>query len=170
MFCPNCGRAEQTPDTYCRSCGQFLADSSDSLSLLNRALGVNTPETQIGVTLTINLVTAIVGALLLFFLNGYFDALYTRTGEPAPPIIYLVYLFLGLVAAWQLLSFVINLRLKNRFGGGRGGNVSASPGAGENTLAPGAAQKSLPQADFDNITPASVTEGPTRILDESPRK
>ena len=24
MFCPNCGKAEQTENTYCRSCGKFL--------------------------------------------------------------------------------------------------------------------------------------------------
>ena len=170
MFCPNCGKAEQTPDTYCRSCGEFLADASDRFFLINRILGVDTPEKQISVNLTINLATSIVSSLLLVFLNGYFDAHYSRTHEPTPPIIYFVYLFLGLVAAWQFLSLIINLRLKSKFRGREGGKVSASSGLNENTLSSGMAQKPLPQASFENIVPTSVTEDPTKSLDELHRK
>ena len=170
MFCPNCGKAEQTLDTYCRSCGEFLADLSDRFSLINRILGVNTPEKQISVNLIINLVTSVVSSLLLVFLNGYFDAHYTRIHEPTPPIIYFVYLFLGLVAAWQFLSFVINLRLKSKFGSRKVGKVSASSSMNENTLSSGTAQKSLPQASFENIAPTSVTEDTTKILDKLTRK
>ncbi|MFZ1699252.1 MAG: hypothetical protein WBO10_13790 [Pyrinomonadaceae bacterium] len=28
MFCPKCGSAEQTPDSYCRQCGEWLPDLS----------------------------------------------------------------------------------------------------------------------------------------------
>ena len=117
MFCPNCGKADQTVDTYCRGCGEFLADLSNPFSLFSRLLGINTPAKQITVNLIINLVTAGVSILLVAFLNGYFDGRAARTSEAAPPIVYLVYVFLGLVAAWQFLSFVLNLKLKARFQG-----------------------------------------------------
>ncbi|MDQ3061260.1 MAG: hypothetical protein M3R14_00130 [Acidobacteriota bacterium] len=44
MYCPNCGTAEQSENTYCRSCGELLPD----LSKKNKfAFGGNTPEQQI---------------------------------------------------------------------------------------------------------------------------
>lgn len=112
MFCPSCGKGEQTTDSYCRSCGEFLVDPASKYSLINRILGISRPEKQFNVTLTIDLVTSIVSGLLMVFLMGYLDGRYHRTGIPAPPIVYLVYLFLGLVSAWQLLSFIIGLKLK----------------------------------------------------------
>jgi hypothetical protein len=112
MFCPNCGRSEQKLDTYCRDCGEFLADSSNPLSILSRLVGANTTSKQITLSLVINAVTAAISAFLIVFLIGYFDGREARTLEPAPSIVYLVYVFLGLVAAWQLFSFAINLNLK----------------------------------------------------------
>jgi hypothetical protein len=170
MFCPNCGKGEQTPDTYCRNCGEFLADFSNKLSLINKVFGVNTPEKQVNVNLTINLITAIVSSLLLVFLNGYFDAHFTRTHEPTPPIIYFVYLFLGLVAVWQFLSFIINLNLKSKLSGTKSGEISADLSANENAISSAEAKESLPPADIENIVPASVTENTTKILDKLPRK
>jgi hypothetical protein len=170
MFCPNCGKSEQLPDSYCRSCGEFLTDFSGKAYLINKILGGSTPDAQVNVNLTINVVTTITSILLLGFLNGYYDSLYARTGQTAPPVIYLVYIFLGLVSAWQLLSFLINLRLKRKLGGRKKGEVSVDSSANDNALSPQPNKKSLPQADFDDIVPASVTEDATRILDKSPRK
>src|SRR5687767_3729267 len=107
MFCPKCGKGEQVADTYCRSCGEYLVDPASNMSLMNRILGVSNPEKQVKFTLTIDLVTAIVSGFLLFFLMGYFDGMAAKTGLPTPPIVYLVYVFLGLVCAWQLLSFTV---------------------------------------------------------------
>ena len=73
MFCPKCGKGEQPPDSYCRSCGDFLDDAANSTSLMTRILGISNPEKQVKFTLTIDLVTAIVSGFLLFFLMGYFD-------------------------------------------------------------------------------------------------
>jgi uncharacterized membrane protein YvbJ len=99
MYCPNCGKGEQTAGTYCRNCGEFLHDFSGNSYLISKLLGGSKPETQVNVNLVINLVTSIIRGALLVFLNGYFDGQQTRTGEPAPPITYLIYAFLGLVAA-----------------------------------------------------------------------
>jgi hypothetical protein len=169
MFCPNCGKSEQAPDSYCRNCGEFLTDFSGKSYLINKILGGNTPDTQINVNLIINVLTTLASSLLLGFLNGYYDALYERTGEAAPPVIYLVYIFLGLVATWQFLSFLINMRLKRKLSGRKkGGTVDAS--VDKNGVLSESTQNSLPEANFDNIVPASVVEDTTKMLDKSPRK
>jgi len=170
MFCPNCGKSDQSPESYCRSCGEFLTDFSGKSYLINKLLGGSNPETQVNVNLIINAVTAFVSSLLLGFLNGYFDAQYDRTGQSAPPIIYLVYIFLALVFVWQFVSFIINTRLKKKLGGRKKGAVLVEQSADENALSSRSTQKSLPRADFENVVPASFVEDTTRILDEAPRK
>ncbi|MEK6280228.1 MAG: hypothetical protein AABN95_07710 [Acidobacteriota bacterium] len=164
MFCPNCGKGEQTPESYCRSCGAFLADFSGKSYLLNKLLGGQTPETQVTVNLIINLVTALISIFLLGFLNGYFDAEYARTQKSAPPIIYLVYIFLGLVAVWQVFSFFIGMRLRRKVMGRRIADASVDAGG-----VAGTRQKSLPEAKLEDV-PSSITEEATRMLDRVPRK
>ena len=170
MFCPNCGKGEQTPDSYCRNCGQFLNDLSGKSYLINKLLGGSNPETQVSVNLTINVVTTMTSVLLLGFLNGYYDSLYARTGQGAPPVIYFVYVFLGLVAAWQTLGFLVNLRLKRKLGKRKQELSQIASSADESAVPSGQTQKSLPQADFDNIVPPSVTENSTRTLNKAARK
>ena len=66
MFCPKCGKSEQTPNTYCRTCGDFLPDFSKKQG---QAVGGNTPEEQIRTTLFFNLITAVIAitmAILLY--------------------------------------------------------------------------------------------------------
>ena len=165
MFCSSCGKGEQTPESYCRSCGEFLADVSGKSYLLNKLLGGSKPETQVTVNLLINLVTAVVSISLLGFLNGYYAALRMRTQESPPTIIYLVYAFLGLVAIWQIFSFLIGLRLRAKFKGRtRDEAVMDSILKGSETR-----QHSLPEPSFES--PATrATEDKTRLLDRVPRK
>lgn len=169
MFCSNCGKGEQTPDSYCRSCGEFLVDPASKYSLINRVLGISRPEKQFNVTLTIDLVTSIVSGLLMVFLMGYFDGRYHRTGVPAPPIVYLVYLFLGLVSAWQLLSFIIGLKLKTKLSGAKRSGVPSGQTITTETPLKASAQPALSPADHQNIVSDSVTEDTTRNLDRIPR-
>jgi uncharacterized membrane protein YuzA (DUF378 family) len=170
MFCPNCGKGEQQPDSYCRNCGRFLNDLSGKSYLINKLLGGSTPDTQVNVNLTINVVTTLVSMLLLGFLNGYYDSLYEKTGQSAPPVIYLVYIFLGLVAAWQTLGFLVNARIKKKLSARNKEQPTAAPNAEEGALPSRSTQKSLPQADFDSAVPTSVTEDTTRNLDKAARK
>jgi hypothetical protein len=158
MFCPKCGKGEQAADSYCRSCGDFLVDPSNNASLVNRILGISNPERQVKFTLTIDLVTAIVSGLLLFFLMGYFDGAYKKTGIPAPPIVYLVYVFLGLVSAWQLLSFTVGTTFRRKLSAGKKSSVLTEQ-----------ARESLPPADDKNVVANSITEQTTRNLDKVPR-
>jgi hypothetical protein len=170
MFCPNCGKSEQAPDSYCRSCGQFLTDFSSKSYLINKILGGNKPETQVNINLTINIVTTLASCLLLGFLNGYYDSLYEKTGQKAPTIIYLVYIFLGLIAAWQTLGFIVNSRLKKKLSARKKAELSVDSEAGEKPVTSGPSQKSLPEADFANVVPPSVVEDTTKMLDKSPRR
>lgn len=160
MFCPKCGKGEQTPDSYCRNCGDFLVDPANNASLINRMLGISNPEKQIKFALTINLVTAIVSGLLLFFLMGYFDATYKVTGRPAPGIVYLVYIFLGLVSVWQLLSFTVGTTYRKKLSDRKQTALPNAPGS----------RSSLPPADETNIVKTSVTEQTTRNLENIPRR
>jgi hypothetical protein len=169
MFCSNCGKGEQTPDSYCRSCGEFLLDPASKYSLINRILAISRPEKQFNVTLTIDLVTSIVSGLLLVFLMGYFDGRYQRTGIPAPPIVYLVYLFLGLVSAWQLLSFVIGLKFKSQLSGAKRSGLPTDQRLNTDSSQTRSAETALPAADHQNIVPTTVTEDTTKNLDRIPR-
>ena len=170
MFCPNCGKSEQSADSYCRNCGQFLTDMSGKSYLINKILGGSTPDTQVKVNLTINIATTLISILLLGFLNGYYDSLYERTGQSPPPVIYLVYIFLGLVSAWQFLSFLINLRLQRKLSGRGQAIAPAEQSVDQEAVSHGATQKSLPEANFEGIAPASVVEDTTKILNKVPRK
>lgn len=156
------------PDAYCRSCGEFLPDYAGSSYLIKRLLGGVKPETQVNVGLAISLVTAATSLLLLIVLNGYFDAQQTRTGDPTPPVTYFAYAFLASVAAWQLLSFAIGLRLKSKLGGRHSGEGHVEP-SGERGGLPEESGQALPPADFENRVPPSVTEEKTRPLERAPR-
>ena len=158
MFCPKCGKGDQTADSYCRSCGEFLIGPAQHSLLMNRILGITNPEKQVKFTLTIDLVTAIVSGFLLFFLMGYFDAVHDRTGATTPPIVYLVYIFLGLVSAWQLLSFTVGTTYRKKLN------------AAKKTLEQTDARPSLPEADQRNVAANSITEQTTRNLDKLPRR
>jgi hypothetical protein len=175
MFCPNCGKGEQTPDSYCRSCGEFLTDFSARSYLIHRLLGGSSPKSQLTLGIAINVLTGLAAALLLGFLNGHYDALHTRTGESPPHVIYYVYAFLGLVFVWQLLGLAINNRLKRKLGGeekkGKKGLPAAEPdGAGKFVASP-PTQRTLEPGHTDPAAgPESVTQHTTKLLDKLPRR
>ena len=170
MFCPNCGKGDQTPDSYCRGCGEFLTDYSAKSYLINRLLGGANPKAQIRFNLGINIVTGLASAFLLGFLNGHYDALYARTGEAPPSVINYVYVFLGLVFVWQLLGLLINARLLKRLYGKKKVLPAAAPSAEVKAVASPPAQKSLEPGLLDPIAPDSVTQQTTKRLDKIPRK
>ena len=170
MFCPNCGKAEQAPDSYCRSCGEFLTDYSVKSYIFNKLLGGGAPRKQVRLNLVMNAVTFMVSVFLLGFLNGHYDAQFDRTGERPPGVIYLVYVFLGLVILWQLLGIVINLKLMKKLDAGRKGAPSHEPSAVGGDLPSRPTQRSLPQGGFGDSAVNAATEHTTRSLDEVPRR
>ena len=138
----------------------FILDPTNNSSLMNRVFGISDPQKQVKFTLTIDLITAVVSALLLFFLMGYFDATRHKTGLETPTIVYFVYVFLGLVAVWQLLSFTVGTALQRK--------LNASKVSPKQMKEP--AQQSLPEADESNIVGTSVTEQTTRNLERIPKQ
>jgi hypothetical protein len=170
MFCPNCGKGEQAPDSYCRSCGEFLTDYSAKSYIINRLLGGSGPRSQAKINLVINMATVLASALLLGFLKGHYDALNDRTGEQPPRVIYFVYAFLLLNTAWQVLGFVINSRLLKKMAAAKKGVAPADPDAGEDAPPARSTQRSLPDARPPADDPESVTQHTTKRLDKVPRK
>ena len=162
MFCPNCGNADQEPDTYCRQCGEYLIDPVGNSYLLNKVFGGATPLTQINVNLVISFLTIFACFFLIGFLKGHYDALFTRSGELPPAVIYWVYAFLGLISVWQLFSFVVGMRLKKKLGR-KAENVTAEQNALDRHTGADETQELLPAADFSRDVP-SITEEPTKIL------
>lgn len=147
-----------------------MTDFSGKSYLLSKILGGHTPDAQVNINLIINIVTTLASSLLLGFLNGYYDSLYEKTGQTAPPVIYLVYIFLALVMAWQVLSFLINTRLKRKLSGRKKRDAAPEAETIDGSVASASTQKSLPQADFENIARSSVVEDTTKMLDKVPRK
>ena len=170
MFCPRCGKGEQAPDSYCRSCGQFLADYSAKNYLINKMLGGSSPRTQVKVSLAINLLTLIVSGLLLGFLKGHYDAQFEKTGETTPRIIYLVYIFLGLVSVWQLLGLIVNNRLERKLDGRKREKVPPGSKSVEDALPSPTTLRSLKPADTADEVPARIEQGTTKILNKAPRE
>ena len=157
MFCPKCGKGEQQADSYCRNCGEFMLDSSSRSSLVVRILGISNPEKQLNLTLTVDLITAIFSGFLLFSLMGYFDAVEDRTGVPTTPLVYVLYVFLALVAVWQLFSFTVGTGFKRKLNASKRAHLQST------------GQQALPPADDENVVPLTITEDTTRKLDNVPR-
>ncbi len=152
MFCPNCGKSGQTPETYCRQCGTFLPDLSKP------AKKEQTPEEHIKVNTVLSLMTVITCftlAVLLYALLGF---------RPETPVI--VYATAGLLiamGAWHVQSFIRIRKLKKQWAF-RNRNTSEDEARAIDTTA---AAPMLEPANFQNNVPISVTEQTTRNLSES---
>lgn len=170
MFCPKCGKGEQAADSFCRSCGEFLTDYSVKSFLMKMLLGGRGLRSQVRINLVSNFVMVFISALLLGFLNGHFDALHARTGESPPGVINLVYVFLLLVMAWQLLGVVANAMFLRKMAGAKKGALRGDPDAGDEALASSPAQRSLQPGGPPAGGPESVTQHTTKLLDKLPRK
>lgn len=173
MFCPNCGKGEQAPESYCRSCGEYLTDYSAKSYLINKLLGGAGPRSQVKINIAINMLTGLASSLLLGFLNGHYDALRERTGEGPPQVIYYVYVFLALVLVWQVFGLIVNSRLKKKMDGEKKQKpqpLAAARGAERDGVAPPPERKSLQTGQMDPIPPESVTQQTTKRLDKIPRK
>jgi uncharacterized membrane protein YuzA (DUF378 family) len=159
MFCARCGKGDQETDSYCRSCGEFLVDSSSRSSLIIRILGINNPDKQLSLTLAIDLLTAVISGFLLFSLMGYFDATEKVTGVPTSRLVYVLYAFLGLVCVWQLFSFTVGTTYKKKLRARRRAHLKSTE-----------VVTSLPPANPADATPIAITEETTRNLERVARR
>ena len=153
MFCPKCGKADQSAETYCRQCGTFLPD------LTKPAKRETPPEENIKVNSVLSMMTVIVSftlAILLYIFLGFRDNTH--------PLIYATAGLLIAMGAWHIQTFIRARRLKRQW------KRRVTPMENESaTLDSAATDKQLEIPDFENIVPTSVTDHTTKHLTEKPR-
>jgi hypothetical protein len=151
MFCPKCGKPEQSPEAFCRGCGMFLPD-------LDKIKKKEVPaEEHIMVNSFFSLATAIVSSTLAIIL-------YSTLGfRPETHwIVYLVAGFLIAITAWQIQTFIRTRMLKKQIEKMRPKRDDGpDPPV---TFERADTAKLLDEANFANAVPTSVTEHTTRHL------
>ena len=151
MFCPNCGANGQTPNAYCKRCGNWLPDFKNRS---RGAFGGETPQQNIFTGLFLSALSA---AVALFSAIALY-ATYLGTNE-AKWSIYLAAAFCLCIAGWQLSSFVVGLKLRSRLKRAHTGEPVDSH------LTEAHASPELPPADLSNFVRAqTVTENTTELL------
>lgn len=160
MFCQNCGKGKQETNTYCRQCGEFLPE----LRKKGGSGHPKTPDDQIKMSITFNLMSAIsgfgVGVLLLIsHLN--------RDNTHFSVFVGMSLLFT--IAAWQTASFFNNVKLRRRFKR-RKENTNPSQDISQNAVETNESKKLLNQPDLENVVPISITEGTTKNLKEKVKR
>lgn len=155
MFCPNCGKADQQKDTYCRSCGEFLPN------LNGKYKKRETPADQFKATLIFNIMSAFAAFSMAILLYVF------HLGNPNTHwSVYLAAALLISIASWQTASYFNNRKLKKRFIREKETETDAEIEAVEMPKT----KRSLNEADFSDDVPASVVEHTTRRLQVENRK
>ena len=153
MFCPNCGKADQNVNSYCRQCGKFLPDFD------NLKKRETSPEEHFKVNIVLNVMSGVVSITLAILLYSFFLG-----KENTPPIIYVTAGFLTAMFAWQVQVFIRNLKLKKQLL-----NKKVVETSEEKVLKNAETKKLLNEPDYDNYVPASVTEYATKSLKQKRR-
>ena len=154
MFCPNCGAADQSPNAYCKRCGQWLADKKSF-----GGHGASKPEQRMTSMIVFNGLSA----LLALFSAIALYATYLNTPE-AKWSIYVAGACCFVITIHQLFSLAFALEMKLRLK--RGQTDAGQPvftEASKNFGALGGG-KTTPFVDA-----GSVTESTTEILEAVPR-
>jgi hypothetical protein len=159
MFCPNCGKADQMPDAYCRQCGTFLPDLA---RVMKREVSA---EEHLKANAILNAMTVFVSftlAFLLYLVLGF--------KPETHPLIYAAGGFLFAIGCWQVQTLIrtqmLKKQWKRRFAPRP--DDATLPEAQQNLRSTSTA-KLLDQANLENAVPASVTEHTTRHLAETAR-
>lgn len=149
MYCPKCGIAEQSPETFCRGCGTFLPD----LDKAKRS--ANTPEVHVlantvlsGMTIVASLTLSILLFLVLAFRPGTHPLIYVTAG------------LLIAMAAWHIQSLWRSLLLRKHFKE----NEKRRQASLEQVRGGREPQNLLDPADLSSAVPSSITERTTRDL------
>lgn len=155
MFCPKCGNAEQTVNTYCRRCGTFLPDFE---KIKKRE---TSPEQHLTANAVLNAMTAAVSLTLAILLYVFFLG-----KDDTPVLIYITAGFLTAMFFWQAQVFWRTLELKKHW---RKRKYEESLET-ENFAAPlfesVKTRELLNEADFSGAVPPSVTDNTTNKLGE----
>ena len=149
MFCPNCGTEGQTANAYCKRCGEWLPD----LKASRVKWGGETPEQHLKIMLYLNgfsAVAALFSAILLYATQF--------SGGMKWPVALTAALCVS-IAAWQISSFLIGMKLRRRLKRGREENVPPL------VLEEARSAPALNAADTSQLVGAlSITENTTELL------
>ncbi len=160
MFCPKCGNPEQSPETYCRQCGNYLPDFEKP------GKKETSPEDHIKANAFLNLLTAITSLTLAILLYTMFLG-----KEDTPVIIFITAGFLTAMTAWQIQTFWRTILLRKHFKKRKAdaANQTAEYVEPQNFESM-PTRELLNDADLSNIVPSSVTENTTRHLSEKVKR
>lgn len=159
MYCPNCGKADQKAETYCRQCGEFLPD----LSGTNNLFRIQTPEEQFDITLVLNFLSALSGLIMAILLIVFHAGM-----ENVHWSVYVSSSILFCISVWQGVSFYNNLMLKRRYNQQK--DFTEVESKSKLNMLENTKRDVLPEADFEDVVPASVTEKTTSDLKEKLRR
>ncbi|MGZ8842870.1 MAG: hypothetical protein ACXW18_04355 [Pyrinomonadaceae bacterium] len=154
MFCPRCGKAEQSPETFCRQCGLFLPDLSKPVKRQSP------PEEHFKANTVLSILTIIASFTLAILLYSFFG--FRSTTHP------LIYVTAGLLlgmGGWHIQTLIRTRLLKEQWK--RRAPLTESQAARHETppaFKSASTAKLLTPADFADAVPASVTENTTRHL------
>jgi hypothetical protein len=154
MFCPDCGAADQSPNAYCKRCGEWLADKK---SFGGR--GASKPEERITTMIVFNGLTV----LLALFSAIALYATYLNTPE-AKWSVYAAGACCLVIAIHQMISLAFALELKLRL---KRGQTDARRAIVSEADASVAALGSGKTTEF--VESKSVTENTTELLEVVPR-
>jgi hypothetical protein len=154
MFCPRCGTADQSPNAYCKRCGEWLADKK---SFSGR--GASKPEERMTAMIIFNGLSA----LLALFSAIALYVTYLGTPE-AKWSVYVAGACCIVIAIHQMLSFAFALELKLRL---KRGHTNTRPAIASEAGGSLAALGSGETTQF--VDKRSVTEDTTELLEAVPR-
>ena len=158
MFCQKCGAADQSVDSYCKRCGEWLPDP-EQIGRRRGSIRSRTPEQR-------NRKMRFMEALgALFSLSAFLIIMGVLAGKLNKPMLVLAADFCIVTLIFQIVSFLIGRTLQNRLKRARTEEheAAALPKVEENA-------PQLNPADYSSfVPPASVTENTTELLETMPR-
>lgn len=155
MFCQNCGNPGQTPETYCRSCGEFQADNANQGK---RRVTVN------GYFLASGFVSGLTILWCFLLAAGH---LLRLIREGPDWLVNATLTWLIVVGFWNILTLYYAITLKRRFDQYRTENT---PTAKPKNVAGVAASELLHPARYDDRIPSSLVEDTTKDLGDKVRR
>ncbi len=160
MFCPKCGKSDQSPETYCRQCGNYLHDYDKPVKKKVQ------PEEHLKANLFLNLLTAITSLTLAILLYSIFLG-----KQDTPVIIYVTAGFLTAMTAWQVQTIWRTILLRKHFNKRK--DVAENQTIHETEpqqFETMPTKQLLNEADLGNLVPSSITENTTKHLSEKVRR
>lgn len=154
MFCQNCGKSDQPPNSYCRQCGEFISDPKQT----SQSFGGNTLQQNTGVVSVISLSASVSSLLAGFWMF--------ITQFNVPIVLYFGAAVLICNAIWHFSNFIVVRKMRKRLNLAREENKA--PQLQTNLTGDPATLQSADTNDL--ISPLSVTENTTRHLQKEDRR